>query len=209
MYALKDSNVARDSRVEKTALYPPPTVWSDTRYTSKEWKVLRRTGISNFDVVNAYRFMEENSQIANAIMLAAQNIWRRELEQNPSFTTILTHEFRQTLPMSLKDFDSNLSRQAMSVREHLLDKWVKSCQDVLLNAIASEEEKNGIGANSFEEKLEDASQRRNGSENASRQTVQHQSPMLGSINGAINRTSDLERQNPELGADEIETWMES
>merc|ERR1711871_455316 len=153
--------------------------------------------------------MGENSKIANAIMLAAQSIWMHQLEQNPTFTTILTHEFRQTLPLPVKDFENSLSRQATSVREHLLDKWVKSCQDLLLKAIASEEEENKVGTTSFEEQIKNGSQSYNGSEVPSSKAVQYQSPMLGSINGAIDRTNDLEMKKTELGANEIETWMES
>ena len=198
-YSLLDPRFAHEAQIDRTALYPPPSIWHDTRYLSRSWSIDRNTGVSNEKVVTAYHYMERSSFVSQKIMVDAQTLWLSRTSDVNLFTNISSPEFRKTLPLSPSDVENAVRRFATTVRERLLDTWLKDCQELLLHALPVNESAD-LGTNP---EKDDHAKSRQYPEEANALHSKKESPVLNSIEGMQTTYSSFEAQ------DEMEAWVSS
>ncbi|CAM9445138.1 unnamed protein product [Ectocarpus fasciculatus] len=149
MTDIKDPEMAESlgisqKRLLETSMYES---WTNKEYQLKEWRVMRKTGISSDAVLKLYRTMENTLCTPYAIMLRLQYLWldgtlpnswwesMTHLDRCTYNTLLLTDvslpRFRLRMPLTLAEFSTHIERQSDDVREGLIESWLGSAGEML------------------------------------------------------------------------------
>jgi len=115
-------------------------LWTNKEYQSKEYRVLRKTGVRNDFILKVFRNIQKISCAQLPIMLELQYLWtdeylpdtwwstmpsvRRCTYSNLLFTDVNQLNFRHRLPFHLDDFTAHIESHSKDVRDALAENWL-------------------------------------------------------------------------------------
>jgi hypothetical protein len=139
-YNLKDPFYVRESPIQPSILLQDAYWWRNTFHASKEWTVLRKTGVSSDQVYRTFQTLDTKLMTFYPIMLDLQAIWYTatlpqewgegfhfDVTQRPyntlHFTDLRDLDPVQDFPMTTRSFVSRIEKRVRNVTSALSQVW--------------------------------------------------------------------------------------
>lgn len=135
-YHLMDPSFCSQHELDPELLVEPRTEWTSTEFTSREWKVIRKTGVAHDGVVSAMDNLSESLHIST-VLVQLQQLWdTRSVPCSASdgtcaFVDVGTREHQHLLPMNALAFVKHSETVADSVRKDLKQKWLAEASSMI------------------------------------------------------------------------------
>jgi len=118
-------------------------LWTNKHYLTREWRVLRSTGISSKKVLRTFRNISQSLFVSERIMLEIQYAWldaclpttwwenMHKMYMKCQYTSLLftdvnQPQFKLQLPLQLEDFVGHIEGHGKDIREAMIEFWLVS-----------------------------------------------------------------------------------
>jgi len=130
LYELKSATQRLKFGIDPQKLNESRTSWTDDFYSTWNWKVLRRTGVSSESVSSAAIYVrDELSQHKALVQL--QRLWEEQIQEKSRFVAMGALDYALLLPFSPTHFERHCQEVAEATRVFLKDGWLPMASKIL------------------------------------------------------------------------------